>query len=1205
MNSVEKFNSLNGKNISRENLSKLSTQAFDEQQFEVMERLNKLLETHPEAEFFDLEIETPAKFNEKAHGGMAKPSVKKIKEVVTKTKKRIVKKLQRAGVKAGSGQNYNTEYFASLGMPVTPSMKGFLGCMDFQDETDDLQALGKVSPQDIYKMITDKLVKSFKEKDTHKYKQKWKSKEYGKGYLIPFNFVTKKRYRGINYAMLSSFEPMENPFYLSFKQIEKLGGKLKKGSRGNEVVYYTNLYKIVDKAKNIDFATYELEKAKQFLIDNNLKTKIGRIPMIRYYNVFNGKDIEGIDFKLDNFKVGFIDNPLKEGEKNEIAESIISNYPDPKPKYGFGGGRAFYSPAKDAIQMPHIIDFETPEDYYRTFLHELGHSTGSENRLNRDFSGKFGSKKYAQEELIAEWASVFLSAEAGIIWHSNTNHVAYMKSWNAALTHIKEDTKFLIKAASEAQKIADFVLQFNENGEPKYFSSLKKVNASAKKDLSKNDKTISTKHDTNYQLILFSDYKSGTNKFGITDADGNPLWYGVDFDQPSSQPEGELNAAKKAIWLAYKIVDLYGQKGVKLILNVDAQWLVYQDNPKQKGYQLKKLADKYGIELDTNWIPGKDNPADEYTVKSGFMKWSDTPSNRLFKLLKPLKTGLGMPCVNLTKAEISKAAEESTDRVRKMSRYAFSNMPDAAIDEIKSWKVISKSPYSHSYYNDICKSWDYTAENSYRISDHWNFVSRGETHAKTDKKVKNGNWVMAQYKNGIYHVIKDYGVATGIEIAFRNFEHDKEYAIRQISNDIQSQKRLEEMYLEFLKIGINTQDYELIKKNGVINLAQVKKFDVLVQEKFIKKYKPIVVVEKGIYSGSGRRIKRVGSEKFEGKLINLTNEFATIDTGKEIITGREFEFKNNTLQWKIQSLTGNKALEINKLFDVLRIKNAKKEFADIGLKSPIKSLGTVYVGTPEPTQTQQTPQMPIAPLQPVNNEVEDVEAVNEVATERPVKPQPKNKLMSMKFETIPMDEGWEEFMQHPAANMKVAIWGKPKNGKTSGALKLAKYLSKKGSLLYNFVDQGFNFSTQELWKQSGLADVPHAEPSDIDNLDALEVEIKRGKYKFVFIDMINDYINKQGISPQEFKDRFIKGFPNTSFILIFEVTKGGDFKGDQGWTHIVDAMVTVENFLMEARGRYGHGHHVIWEEGLKKYDPKKYDELFPETNNIPSEVVIM
>lgn len=216
---------------------------------------------------------------------------------------------------------------------------------------------------------------------------------------------------------------------------------------------------------------------------------------------------------------------------------------------------------------------------------------------------------------------------------------------------------------------------------------------------------------------------------------------------------------------------------------------------------------------------------------------------------------------------------------------------------------------------------------------------------------------------------------------------------------------------------------------------------------------------------------------------------------------------------------------------------------------------------------------------------------------------PKNKLMAMKFDTIEMDEGWQDFMQHPAANMKIAIYGKPKNGKTSGSLQLAKYLTKKGNVLYNFADQGFNKSTQDLWLNSGLANTPNAEPSDIETLEDLEAEIKRGNYKYVFIDMINDYINRENITPQEFKDRFIKKFPNVGFILVFEVTKSGDFKGDQGWTHIVDAIVTVENFLMENRGRYGVGHYVVWEEGLKRFDPKKYDEIC-DVPEIPNEISI-
>ena len=182
-------------------------------------------------------------------------------------------------------------------------------------------------------------------------------------------------------------------------------------------------------------------------------------------------------------------------------------------------------------------------------------------------------------------------------------------------------------------------------------------------------------------------------------------------------------------------------------------------------------------------------------------------------------------------------------------------------------------------------------------------------------------------------------------------------------------------------------------------------------------------------------------------------------------------------------------------------------------------------------------------------------------------------------------------MQSPASNMKIAIWGAPKNGKTSGALQLAEYLTNFGSVLYDFADQGFNKSTQDLWRNSGLANNPNATPSDIDTIANLEKEVATGKYKFVFIDMISEFIRKEKIRPEEFKERFIKKFPNISFVLIFEVTKGGNFKGDQGWTHLVDAIMTVEDFIITNRGRYGSGDKIIWHEGAKKFNPKKYNEI--------------
>jgi|GEM_PF-2047933 len=241
----------------------------------------------------------------------------------------------------------------------------------------------------------------------------------------------------------------------------------------------------------------------------------------------------------------------------------------------------------------------------------------------------------------------------------------------------------------------------------------------------------------------------------------------------------------------------------------------------------------------------------------------------------------------------------------------------------------------------------------------------------------------------------------------------------------------------------------------------------------------------------------------------------------------------------------------------------------------------------------------VAPLQQVQNisvpqeTIEQSLPTDQQPTAAPVQ-QVKNALMDMEFESLEMDGGWEEFMQNPAKNLKIGISGKPKNGKTAGSLQLANYLTKFGNVLYNFVDQGFNKSTKDLWIMSGLSTNKKAVPSDIRTLDELEKEIKTGKYSFVFIDMINDYIDMEKITPQEFKDRFIVKYPNVGFILVFEVTKRGDFKGDQKWMHVVDAIAEVENFCMEIRGRYGMGHHVIWEEGLQQYNPKKYAEIYGE-----------
>ena len=60
-----------------------------------------------------------------------------------------------------------------------------------------------------------------------------------------------------------------------------------------------------------------------------------------------------------------------------------------------GGNEALYLPSPDYIRMPHLKAFENTGHYYATLLHECGHWTGHEKRLNRDLNTRFKTKAYA------------------------------------------------------------------------------------------------------------------------------------------------------------------------------------------------------------------------------------------------------------------------------------------------------------------------------------------------------------------------------------------------------------------------------------------------------------------------------------------------------------------------------------------------------------------------------------------------------------------------------------------------------------------------------------------------------------------------------------------------------------------------------------------------------------------------------------------
>ena len=123
-------------------------------------------------------------------------------------------------------------------------------------------------------------------------------------------------------------------------------------------------------------------------------------------------------------------------------------------------GSAGYAPGSDRILIAPRETFLSDETFTRVLLHEMTHSTGHSSALNRGCNTNFGSPEYAQEELVAELGSLFLSADLGI---QNTdyegehyeNHVSYLQSWMHAL---EDDPSYLFKAAAKADKAGTLII---------------------------------------------------------------------------------------------------------------------------------------------------------------------------------------------------------------------------------------------------------------------------------------------------------------------------------------------------------------------------------------------------------------------------------------------------------------------------------------------------------------------------------------------------------------------------------------------------------------------------------------------------------------------------------------------------------------------------------------------------------------------------
>ncbi|MDK3020463.1 ArdC family protein [Pseudodonghicola flavimaris] len=293
------------------------------------------------------------------------------------------------------------------------------------------RAARKSGPRtNLYDDITDKIIAELEE-GRLPWVQPWGTAAVQAPLAMPRNASTGRQYSGINVlilwgAVIQHGYPTQH--WLTFRQALSLGGNVRKGERGTTVVY-------ADRFTPED----EKRRARETGEDAN------SIPFLKRFTVFNAAQCEGLP---DDIAVEA--PPPPPGLIEPQVEALIAAT---GIDFRIGGNRAFYVPALDYVQVPPPHAYFEPINWHRTALHEMGHATGHASRLGRDFSGSFGTKTYAFEELIAEISSAFCCASLGIV--PTVRHADYVGSW---LEVMREDSRAIVRAASQASKAADWLL---------------------------------------------------------------------------------------------------------------------------------------------------------------------------------------------------------------------------------------------------------------------------------------------------------------------------------------------------------------------------------------------------------------------------------------------------------------------------------------------------------------------------------------------------------------------------------------------------------------------------------------------------------------------------------------------------------------------------------------------------------------------------
>lgn len=191
-------------------------------------------------------------------------------------------------------------------------------------------------------------------------------------------------------------------------------------------------------------------------------------------------------------------------------------------------------------------------------------------------------------------------------------------------------------------------------------------------------------------------------------------------------------------------------------------------------------------------------------------------------------------------------------------------------------------------------------------------------------------------------------------------------------------------------------------------------------------------------------------------------------------------------------------------------------------------------------------------------------------------------VLDTKFNTLDFDGEWLAAIGKPEPTGSWIIYGAPKNGKTTFAMMLAKYISQFRRVAYNSVEEGLSLTIQMAMERTGMLEAGgRVVLLDKEGIDELIARLDKHKSPDV---VIVDSVQFMDLRWEEYK-MLKQRYPNKLFIYISHVD-GKQPEGNTARRIWRDANVAfrIEGFRAFPVGRYGGGEYInISEEKANEY----------------------